>query len=217
MGEYLKAFLVGICASAPLGPVAIYVLQRTLCKGHLAGFFSSIGTIVIDTLYACIALLFLGYVQDFLDKNSEIIHVVGGAVVLGIGISMMLSNPFKKVEYEQPQSFSAKDAIKSALLAISNPGAIVMTFALMTFFHIESLSTKDWTLAPLALMCAAGATTYWFCFSAFFSIFRKRFRISSILWINRISGGVVAVLGLVLLFQGLYDVLIVGKPLFNFL
>lgn len=217
MGDYLKAFLVGICASAPIGPVAIYILQRSLSKGHIAGFFSSLGTCVVDTLYACIALLALGYVQGFLDKHNEIISIVGGALVFGIGISLMLGNPFKKVEFEQPKSYSVKDALKSGLLALSNPGAIVMTFTLMAFFGLEPMKATDWRIAPLVLMCAAGCVTYWFCFAGFFSLFRNRFRISTIVWINRICGAVVAILGLAVAGDGLYNVLILGKPLFALL
>ncbi len=50
--EILKAFIIGICASAPLGPVAILVLQKSICYGHKAGFTTGLGASLVDTAYA---------------------------------------------------------------------------------------------------------------------------------------------------------------------
>ena len=50
--DVLKAFAIGICASAPLGPAAILVLQKSLSYGHRAGFYTGLGATTIDTTYA---------------------------------------------------------------------------------------------------------------------------------------------------------------------
>lgn len=54
--EILKAFIIGICASAPLGPVAILVLQKSICYGHKAGFTTGLGASLVDTAYAIISI-----------------------------------------------------------------------------------------------------------------------------------------------------------------
>ena len=54
--DILKGFVVGICASAPMGPIAILVIQKTLSKGRHAGFVTGLGASVIDTVYAVIAI-----------------------------------------------------------------------------------------------------------------------------------------------------------------
>ena len=54
--DILKGFIIGICASAPIGPVAILVIQKTLSKGHKAGFITGLGATFVDTVFSMIAL-----------------------------------------------------------------------------------------------------------------------------------------------------------------
>ena len=69
--DILKGFLVGVCASAPVGPIAILVVQKSLSKGHKAGFVSGLGASVVDTLYAFIAIFALAFAQKFIDKYGK--------------------------------------------------------------------------------------------------------------------------------------------------
>ena len=65
----LKAFLIGICASAPIGPIAILVIQKSLSKGHKAGFITGMGACLVDTLFSIIAIFFLAIAQKFLKTD----------------------------------------------------------------------------------------------------------------------------------------------------
>ena len=49
--DILKGFIIGICASVPLGPIAILVIQKSLSDGHKAGFFAGLGACLVDTLF----------------------------------------------------------------------------------------------------------------------------------------------------------------------
>ena len=86
--DMLKGFMVGICASAPVGPIAILVVQKSLSKGHKAGFVSGLGASVVDTLYAFIAIFALAFAQKFIDQHQTIILLAGGIVLTMVGISM---------------------------------------------------------------------------------------------------------------------------------
>lgn len=55
--DILKGFIIGICASVPLGPIAILVIQKSLSDGHKAGFFAGLGACLVDTIFAVIAVL----------------------------------------------------------------------------------------------------------------------------------------------------------------
>ena len=69
--DMLKGFLVGICASAPIGPIAILVVQKSLSMGHKAGFVSGLGASVVDTFYASIAIFALAFAQRFLEDGYK--------------------------------------------------------------------------------------------------------------------------------------------------
>ncbi len=78
--DILKGFLIGICASAPIGPIAILVVQKTLSKGHKAGFVTGMGACLVDTVFAVIALFALAFAQNFMEVHKELILIAGGTV-----------------------------------------------------------------------------------------------------------------------------------------
>ena len=96
--DMLKGFLVGICASAPIGPIAILVVQKSLSMGHKAGFVSGLGASVVDTFYASIAIFALAFAQRFLEDHRVIILIAGGVVLAVLGPSMALKDPFRKMK-----------------------------------------------------------------------------------------------------------------------
>lgn len=212
--DILKGFAVGICASVPVGPIAILVLQKTLSKGRYAGFVTGLGATIVDTTYATIALFALAFAQQFLEKYENLILLGGGAVLVLVGISMALSNPLKKkVKGDYKPSISSKDFLQAIATGISNPMAIFVMFTLFAFFGVATETPRDWNVAPIILSVSAGSVTYWFLFSWALSRFRDLFKLRTILWISRVMGAIVIIIGIVLLGQGLFNVVFLSKPL----
>lgn len=96
--DVLKAFVVGVAASVPIGPIAILVIQKTLSKGFKPGFITSLGSTVVDTIFAIVAMFALSFVQAFIEGNSIPIFIIGGIIVIILGLSMSLSDPFRKMQ-----------------------------------------------------------------------------------------------------------------------
>ena len=212
--DIIKGFIIGICASAPMGPIAILVIQKTLSKGRYAGFVSGLGASVVDTVYAIIALFALAFAQQMIEKHENLILLVGGLILTLIGVSMALSNPFRKrVRKDDKSTFSSKDFLQAIAMGISNPMAIFVIFALFAFFGIAAETPRDWNVAPIILSVSGGSVVYWFTMSWALSKFRDKFRLRTILWISRVMGAIVIIIGLVLLGQGLFNVVFLSKPL----
>ena len=215
--DILKAFLIGICASAPVGPIAILVIQKTLSKGHKAGFVTGLGACLVDTVFSIVAIFALAFAQKVIEDNKEIILLAGGLVVAILGWRMAVSNPFRKIKAtENSRSpISVKDFLQAIAMGLSNPGAIFVIFALFAFFGIGPLDRSDWRVAPVILSVSLGATFYWFVTTWLLSHFRKRFRLRTIIWINRITGAIIIVIGIVLIGEGLFRLIFRGAQLFN--
>jgi threonine/homoserine/homoserine lactone efflux protein len=212
--DMLKGFLVGICASAPLGPVAILVIQKSLGKGHKAGFVSGLGATVADTTYAMIAIFALAIVQKFIDAHESLILLVGGAVLVLVGVSMAFTNPFKnKKRRKRDMTASPKDFGQAVAMAFSNPGAVFVMFTLFAFFGLAGDAPQNWKVAPIILSVSAGSVTYWFCMSWLISRFSNRISMKTVVWINRIAGALVVIVGVALFGQGLVNVVFYGKPI----
>ena len=211
--DILKAFIVGICASAPIGPIAILVIQKSLSGGHKTGFITGLGACVVDTLYAVIAIFALAIVQEFIHTHQNIILIVGGIVVAILGVSMSFSDPFRKMKKGGGSTVSLTDFMQALVMGISNPGAVFVILALFAFFGVAAETPHDWNVAPIVLSVSCGSVTYWFTLSWALSKFRDKFSLRTILWISRVMGAIVIIIGLVLLGQGLFNVVFLSKPL----
>ncbi len=211
--DMLKGFLVGICASAPVGPIAILVIQKSLSKGHKAGFVSGLGASVVDTFYAFIAIFALAFAQELIDKHRTLILLVGGLVLAVVGLNMAFSNPFRKMKADGESSVSPKDFGQAVAMGFSNPMAIFVMFTLFAFFGLANDAPHTWRIAPIILSVSAGSVTYWLSVSWFLSRFRKRFKMNTILIISRVTGAIVVIIGIALFGQGLFNVIFRGMPL----
>ena len=207
MLDILKGLLIGICASVPLGPIAILVLQKSLSEGHRAGFMAGLGACLVDTLYAVIAMFALAFAESFIEDHRILIMVGGGIIVILLGCSMAFKDPFRKMKEEhQTPSYSLKDFFQAVIMGISNPGAIFVIFALFAFFGIQ-LEPHYFRVAPILLSLSGGSALYWFLFSWAFSRFRKNFKLSTLLWLNRAAGVIVIIIGIALVAEGVLDIL----------
>ncbi len=212
--DILKGFTVGFCASAPIGPIAILVVQKSLSKGHKAGFVTGLGASVVDTFYAFIAIFALAFAQIFMEQHQNMILLVGGSVLVLLGISMTMSNPFrKKVKRDGKSRVSSKDFGQAVLMGISNPMAIFVMFTLFAFFGLAKEAPQTWSVAPILISVSLGSVTYWFLLSWGLSKFAKFFRLRTILWISRVTGAIIVIIGIALLGQGVFNVVFKGMPI----
>ncbi len=201
--DILKSLLIGICASVPLGPVAILVLQKTFSKGRKAGFITGLGATLTDTTYSAIAIYALSFAQRFIDSNQEYIYTIGGLIVGVVGFFMWRSNPFRRLKTNEPQTASVRDFLQAAVMGLSNPGAVVVIFGLFAFFGMgSSIEQAGWKMIPIVMCVCLGSIFYWYALSFFISRFRKKIRLRTILWINRVTGIVVMLIGAGLVASG---------------
>ena len=203
--DVLKAFAIGICASAPLGPAAILVLQKSLSYGHRAGFYTGLGATTIDTTYATLSIFALAWTQDFINTYEYTIYLIGGPIVALLGAAMAFKDPFRKLKSGNPsRGASIKDYAEAVLTALSNPGAAFVMFALFAFFNINA-GRSGFSVLPIILGVAAGSMAYWFTFSYIFSKIRNVIKMSALVWLSRIAGIIVMIIGIALLGEGTFQ------------
>ena len=209
--NFLKAILIGLAASIPLGPLGIVCIQKTLSKGRWAGFAVGVGSSIADTFYAAIALFSVSFISEFLDRNYNWVMLIGGIIIVLIGLQIALKNPIKDLRRPSAEVLSSRhirEVGRGLLMTITNPGALVLMLGLFAFFHLdmgESYSTYDVLFVLSGILL--GTAAWWFLLSSGISLFRKRFRLRQMLIINRISGIIIALLGLASLAEGLAQII----------
>lgn len=205
---FIKAILIGLAASIPLGPLGIMCIQKSLSDGRWAGFSVGIGAAIGDTFYAAISLFSIAFVSDFLDRNREWVMVVGGLIILLIGLQIAIKNPIKDLRQRRhatPYSGAqAQEVVRGLLMTLSNPGALVLMLGLFAFFGLDlGEGYRAYAVAVVLGGIVVGTCGWWFLLSSGISLFRGKFRMRQIIIINRISGIIIACIGLASLAEGL--------------
>jgi threonine/homoserine/homoserine lactone efflux protein len=196
----LKGILLGLAVSMPLGPIGIILINRTIKRGMLSGFFSGLGLASADTLLAVLAALGFNVILSFINQQRFIISVIAGLIIIGIGMKIFLSNPVKDIRNREKANKSLwRDYYSVFVLSISNPYTIFIFVAFFSGVHINGNVKPE--LVPFFLIPGVliGTITWWFFLSYFVSRFKKNIRLRVIVRVNKVAGIVVIVIGMIVL------------------
>ena len=93
----VKGFIIGVVVSAPLGPVGVLCIQRTLNKGRWYGFVTGLGASLSDIAYALLTGYGMSFVFDYINKNIFYLQLLGSIMLLLFGIYTFRSNPVQSI------------------------------------------------------------------------------------------------------------------------
>ena len=194
---YTQGILIGLVASIPLGPIGLLCIQRTLSKSHRSGFVSGLGAATADSMFATVALFSLTVVMSFIENNMAIIKALGGISVVIVGVTIFLKNPVVQIRRNRAGKGHNLwgDYLSVFFLTLTNPGYILIFVALFAALGIshEGIPLGGGMSMILGVLC--GASLWWFTLTFGVSFLRRKFRPRHLLWMNRISGSVIVVLG----------------------
>lgn len=196
----LKGFLIGIIAAIPVGPVMMLTIQKSVSEGRKAGFSCGLGGTAVDTLCAIIAAFTLSGIGKFVEDNTILIEIIGGAIVTAIGANMFFSH-IAKTRRKRP--YSPKNFIKAASMGLSNPAAIAVMLTLFAFFKMDMHGQPAWVPILTIAALAFGSAGYWYCFSRIAAHYGDHFNYKVLFIINRIAAVGICIFGLILVLRGL--------------
>lgn len=201
-----KGFIIGVIVSAPLGPVGVLCIQRTLNKGRWYGFVTGVGAALSDICYALLTGYGMSFVFDYVNKNLFYLQLLGSVMLLAFGIYTFRSNPVRSI---RPTSTNKgtylHNFITAFFVTLSNPLIIFLFIGLFARFAFVGQGVLLFEAVTGYLAIAAGALTWWFGITYFVNKVRRQFNLRGIWILNRIIGSVVAavaVLGLVFTLMG---------------
>ena len=196
-----KSIAIGILVSAPMGPIGMLCIQRTLNKGRWHGFVTGLGATLSDMIYAALTCLGMGVVVGFVEANQLWLQAVG-SVMLGIfGYYIFRSNPVKSLRKQKEKKLSyTQDFITAFLLTFSNVLIVLLYIGLFARLNFVSAEYGIAQLIMGIFFIGAGAVTWWFTITLLLSKLKRWFNLRGIWLLNRITGSiliVMAVIGLV--------------------
>ena len=138
-----RSMLIGLAIAAPVGPIGLLVIRRTLEQGQLAGLAAGMGAALADALYGAIGVLGLGSLASLLASQARWLQLLGGLALVALGAHSLRTAPIAA-------------AAPAALL-----GAVLTTFGLTLTnpLTIASFAAMSAALDPQAAATPAGALT----------------------------------------------------------
>lgn len=198
----LSGLAIGIIVAAPIGPVNLICIRRTLAFGPLNGFLSGLGAALGDSVFGIVTAFGLTAIAQLIKGFYVPLQIIGGLLLIGFGIHTFIATP-KKRELDQVKS-SDKGAstligaiVSTFALTITNPATLLGFTAL--FAGLGSLIGEKPRFVEAAVLVggvAAGSIAWWFTITTIVGLFHKNIDDRAMKWINHAMGVAITLFGL---------------------
>jgi len=191
---FLRGLIIGFSIAAPVGPIGVLCIRRTLALGRLTGFVSGLGAATADACYGSIAALGLTLIAAFLIDQANWLRLIGGVYLCYLGIKTFRSKP--AVQAAQADGQGLLGAYTSTLLlTLTNPMTILSFAAIFAGLGAGAASGNVWGALLLVAGVFLGSCTWWMILVTLTSLFRSRLSTVGLGWVNRVSGVIICVFG----------------------
>ncbi len=198
----LRGLAAGFIIAAPVGPVNVLCIQRTIERGWKSGVLSGVGVALADTLYGAVAGFGISLVIQFLIREEFWFRLIGGILLIGIGVVYFCKPPGSP--HADARRYSAESALVSTfLLALTNPTTVLSFLAVLATLGLGK-HRPLWQTSFLVAGIFCGSMTWWVILASMVSLLRSRITDRTMRWMNRVAGIAIGCFGLlnVLLSRG---------------
>jgi threonine/homoserine/homoserine lactone efflux protein len=190
----IKGFIVGVVVSAPMGPVGVLCIQRTLNKGRWYGFVTGLGAAFSDIIYALITGYGMSFVVEFIENPQTLYYfqLIGSVMLFAFGVYTFRSNPAQNIRpISATKGSLVRNFVTAFFVTLSNPFIILLFIGLFARFSfvLPERFLYEQSIGYLAIV--GGAITWWFLITYLVNKLRTRFDLRGIWILNRIIGVVV--------------------------
>jgi threonine/homoserine/homoserine lactone efflux protein len=199
----VKGLLLGLALAAPVGPIGILCLNRTLVEGPRIGFICGLGAAVADTLYALAGTVALSAIAEWIIDDRTALRLLGGAFLVYLGArTFMRPTIVLPAPPRQPSRLApgAQTAFMSTfLLTLANPVTLLGYAAMFAGLGVTPagmLKGLDSAAAALVSGVFLGSALWWLALSTLSGPLRQYLGPRTLTVINRLSGTVLTTFGL---------------------
>ncbi len=184
-----SGMLIGVLISAPMGPIGMLCIQRTLNKGRWPAFFTGIGAALSDLFYCLLAGLGMALITDFIDAHRNLLQFSGSLVLIAFGYYLFRSNPAKGLKKpDEKHETHWLDFITGFLFTFSNPLILFFIIGLFTQFDFLAPEYLYYHYITGYLAIFAGAILWWYAITFFVNKVRSHINVRSLWLINKAIG-----------------------------
>jgi threonine/homoserine/homoserine lactone efflux protein len=193
-----QGLIIGFSIAAPVGPIGVLCIRRTLAEGIPSGLLSGLGAATADAAYGAVAGFGLTFVSTLLQSQQFWLRLVGGAFLLFLGIRTFLARPSERAASANGRGLAAAYA-STFFLTLTNPMTILSFMVIFAGLGLGAVSGDYLAAGMLVLGVFVGSALWWLLLSSGVGLFRKKLSVSALRWVNRVSGAVISVFGMLAL------------------
>ena len=195
---FVKGALMGFSIAAPVGPIGIICIRRTLSHGIINGFVSGLGAASADACYGMIAAAGLTSLASLLVDNASLMRSGGGVFLIYLGIKTLMTR--KTSMTNKPGSpvpgVLARSFTSVFFLTLANPMTIISFTAIFAGLGLGTGSGSLHLAIFLVIGVFSGSAVWWFILSSLFGLVKLKMTEAVMFWINRISGIIISIFGI---------------------
>ncbi|MCI6894859.1 MAG: LysE family transporter [Bacteroidales bacterium] len=219
----IRGIAVGLLISAPMGPIGVLCIKRTLDRGRWAGFYTGVGAALSDLIYCLLTGLGMSFVTDFIETNRSVLQIIGSGVLLAYAVFLIRSNKkpdgvkapdtevVDEAVAEKMESMrkhkNLQDFVTGFFLTFSNPLIIFLIIGLFARFNflLPEFEYYHYIFGYAAIIF--GALGWWLVITRFVDRVRSRFSLATMRTLNVIIGLAILLMSLVGFCTGIMEYL----------
>ena len=192
----IRGIVIGFSIAAPVGPIGVLCIRRTLADGRAAGLATGLGAATADAIYGCLAAFGLTVVTHALLGAGIWIRVIGGAFLTLLGVQTLLSPPRDEAAKARGGRGLLGAYVSTFVLTLTNPMTILSFLAVFAALGVGTTHPEPLAAATLVLGVFVGSALWWLTLSGGVTLLRARFDARRLRWVNWISGAILVAFGL---------------------
>lgn len=191
---FWKGLLIGLAIAAPVGPIGVLCIRRTLTSGWRTGFATGLGAATADALYGAVAAFGMAAVSSVLVDHQSLIRLGGGLALLLLGFRTFRAPVRSDSEAVGRRGLGGAYA-SSLALTLTNPATILSFVAVFAGLGLVDAGESGRAAGLIVTGVFLGSATWWLLLSGVVSQLRRAVTPVRRVWINRISGLILAAFG----------------------
>ena len=195
LSRLFRGIVIGFSIAAPVGPIGVLCIRRTLAEGRLSGLVSGLGAATADAIYGCIAGFGLTFISNIFVQQQVWFRLIGGAFLCYLGLKTLLTKPTEQAAPAEGKGLVGAYA-STFFLTLTNPLTILSFAAVFAGLGVADASRSYVSASVLVLGVFTGSALWWLVLSGSVGLFRTRFNPRGLHWVNRISGIIITGFGL---------------------
>lgn len=196
---FIRGAILGFSIAAPVGPIGVLCIRRTLADGRLVGLLSGLGAATADACYGAVAAFGLTAISSRLVGQQDVLRIVGGIFLLYLGIRTFLAEPVQSIKSSQRRQLFG-NYLSTLGLTLTNPTTIFSFVAIFAGLGWAGRAQEGYASATLLVLGVfSGSAFWWLILSSGVSLVRGRFSLRVMRWVNRLSGSMIGGFGIIAL------------------